>query len=165
MDAYRIKIGTLSIAVSRKIDAFFLFWSIGIVIFYYFEWNFLRNLIAKSVCLILEYMGVKSVNYECLIIANGNVSQIVEWCTNILWLFGFFPFVFLLTKKLFYRCGLIFILLALWFSSNLLRIVFAIWLDLKGYSWLICHDIPYFFFYLLLLFVFVVWLKKNIRMK
>jgi|GEM_PF-1451424 exosortase/archaeosortase len=165
MFAYRIKFRTLRIAVSRKIDVIFVIWSVGIIIFYSFEWQPFCILIAKSVCFILDYMGVRSFSVGRFIIANGSVTEVVKWCTNILWLFGILPFVFLLPNKLLYRFGLIFVLLTLWFSLNLLRIVFAISINLKGYSWLICHDIPYFSFYGLLFFIFAIWLKKNIRIK
>lgn len=165
MLAYRIKCRTLRIAVSRRIDVIFGIGFIGIIAFYFFEWQHLCSLIAKVACFILEDMGVRAFNVGCFIIANGSVTEIAKECTNLLWLFGVLPFVFLLFKKWHYRCGLMLALLISWFSLNLVRIVFAIWMNLKGYRWFICHDIPYYAFYAFLIFIFLIWLKKNSRIK
>lgn len=46
MVAYRIKSQTLRMVISRKIDVILLIWSVGIVIFYLYDWQFLRTVIA-----------------------------------------------------------------------------------------------------------------------
>lgn len=143
----------------------YLFCLLGLLVYEYIPFRFLRLFLSEILAKIYRLMGHDAFAGNTFLYIDGFWSQIVKQCTYMKLFFTTIPLV-VRKKEIFNNVIRLFIYFVMILCINLIRLIITHSLVLVDVSWKIAHDlINHLTYGPIVILVFLLWIKAGLKRK